>query len=329
MVNVMKKVIVIVVLLCVVSMAQAEKMLVDGIAARVNGDVVTIGEVVRVMMPLQQALVSKYRGEVLREKLQSTYEDSVDSLIERSLILSAYKEQDMKIPEWLVDERVEEVIRDSFKGDRSELMAVLAREHVSFSEWRETWKDRIIIASMRSSFVGQKIKVSPKSIRERYDKDKDKYRQSGKMKLRMIFLRSVGSVASGTAEARAGEVFKKLEAGELFADLAKEYSGGSHAESGGDWGWVEPGTLRKEITDGVSKLKPGAVSGVIETKKGLYIVKVEARKEALSRSFEQVRSEIEDELRRESGKEIYEAWVARLAEDAFIEVSDVDLFSEK
>lgn len=316
-------------LACLAITAAADKILIDGVAARVNGNVITIGEVVRMMTPVQQELVVKYRGDVLIARLKEAYADALNSLIETRLIIDAYNKQDMKIPEWVVEERVEEVIKDNFKGDRSELMAVLARERVSYTEWRERWRERIIVASMRSSYVGQKIKIPPKSVKERFERDSEKYRRPGMVKLRMIFIKCEDPALPASAGAReeAGEVLGKLAAGAMFADVAKAYSDGSKAEEGGDWGWVEPRDLRKEIASAISALEVGSVSGVIETVKGFYIVQVEARKDEVVRSFDDVRAEIEEELLSERGEEIYKAWIERLKADSYVEVVEVDLFS--
>ena len=299
MVNRMKRLLIVVTWVCLVSSVYAKPVMVDGVAARVNSGVITVGEVVRMMMPAQQDLLRQFKGDALTSRLRQLYKDTLSNLIERRVILDAYELQDMKIPEWIVDERVDEVIKNNFKGDRSELMTVLSRERVSFSEWRERWRERMIIASMRSSFVVRNINVPPKEIAARYERDREKYLQPAKVKLRMIFFKT-GDGASALAE----EVLKKLSSGESFADLAQKHSGGNRAESGGDWGWVEPGVLRKEIVTAVSTLDVGAVSGLIDTKKGSYILKLEDRKEEKIQSFDSARVEIEDELRSEQGDKI-------------------------
>lgn len=320
----MKRIMSLVMWVCLVSAAFAEPMMVDGIAARVNSGVITVGEVIRMMMPAQQDLARQFKGEALTSRLRTLYADTLNSLIERKVILDSYEQQDMKIPEWVVDERVDEIVKNNFKGDRSELMTVLSRERVSFAEWRERWRERMIIASMRSSFVVRNINVPPKDIRERYDRDEKKYEQSEKVKLRMIFFRTANE-----SRAAATEVLKQLASGQPFADMARKHSSGSRAASGGDWGWVEPDILRKEIVEAVSKMGVGDMSGVIETKKGLYIVKLEDRNAEMIRSFDSVRAEIEEELRAEDGDKLYKAWVKRLRNDAYIKIADIDLFRDK
>lgn len=308
---------------CLACGARGERILMDGVAARVNGDIITIGDVIMHMSPLQQQLTMMYAGEDLKKKLREAYEETLNSLIEKQLILQAYEEQDMRIPEWLIDERVEEVITESFQGDRSELMAVLARERITYEEWWRQWEERMIVGSMRSSFVGQHVRISPGDIRERYEQDREKYRKPEQVKLRMIYVkREEGSSSSRQAESVLG----RLKRGEDFADVARDVSDGVRAERGGDWDWIEPRMLRREIADVVSVQKKGTLSDVIETDKGYYIALVEDRREAAVLSFEQARDEIEEDLIIERGKKIYDDWIRRLQENSFIEVADLSLF---
>ncbi|OVE76211.1 hypothetical protein BVX97_02135 [bacterium E08(2017)] len=321
-------------LICLALPGLAEKMLIDGVAARINSDIITIGEVARMMLPMQQELVGKYRGDALREKLLELYSDTVNALVERRLIMAAYEEQDMQLPEWVIDERIDEVIRENFRGDKSELMEILAREKMSFEEWRETWRERMGIASMRSSFFGRTINVSPEELVEQYEANREKYLTAGKAKLKMIFLKDDGPVDGADQESRAGLaeaaiVIEKLKKGAAFSDLAREYSDGNRAESGGDWGWVEPGVLRKEIVAAIDGLKEGDVTDPVETKQGVYIVKVEGLKDERIKAYEDVRDKIESELRMKRSEVAYKAWIERLKQDAYIEIADVDLFSSQ
>jgi parvulin-like peptidyl-prolyl isomerase len=83
-----------------------------------------------------------------------------------------------------------------------------------------------------------------------------------------------------TKEARAKieDILKRARAGEDFAALAREYSQdrGSKAE-GGELGWFGRGVMIKPFEDAAFTLKPGEVSGVVETVFGYHIIQVEDR----------------------------------------------------
>jgi parvulin-like peptidyl-prolyl isomerase len=103
-------------------------------------------------------------------------------------------------------------------------------------------------------------------------------------------------------------------------------SDGAKAADGGAWGWVEPKLLRPELAEAVRPLRPGQTSGVVETDDELYIVKVEGRQEDSLIPFAEAQSDIERRLRRERAAEMYDAWIERLKQQAYIKVFDAGLF---
>jgi len=81
------------------------------------------------------------------------------------------------------------------------------------------------------------------------------------------------------SKAKAEEVLAKLRAGGDFAALAKEHSGDpSNKDRGGDLGWFGRGMMVKPFEDAAFALKPGELSGIVETQFGYHIIKLEERR---------------------------------------------------
>jgi peptidyl-prolyl cis-trans isomerase SurA len=298
----------------------SDGILLDGVAAHVNSDVVTIGDVLISLGPTQNRLGSMYRGGELKKKLADAYAEILTSLIDRHLILQSYEKKGLQIPEWIVDRRVREVVRDQFQDDYAGLMGALAEEKITLDEWRQKIRDQIILSSMRGAQVNQHITISPKAMREFYDNNRAKFVEPAEIKLRMIVL------DAKTGRDRANEILKGLKKGDEFAVFAKEHSVGSHAAKGGDWGWVKPGILRRELAEVANKLAVGNLSGAVEVADSLYIIKVDDKRGGGKETFEDAQKTIEMELRREEAEKLYEAWLARLRKVAYIKIFDVDLF---
>jgi foldase protein PrsA len=83
------------------------------------------------------------------------------------------------------------------------------------------------------------------------------------------------------AEKTAKEVLKKLQDGAKFEDLAKEYSADTgSAQKGGDLGWFKKGEMVPEFETAAFSLKKGETSGLVRTKYGYHIIRVDDVKAA-------------------------------------------------
>ncbi|HEX7046724.1 MAG TPA: peptidylprolyl isomerase [Gammaproteobacteria bacterium] len=80
--------------------------------------------------------------------------------------------------------------------------------------------------------------------------------------------------------ALAQEIHKRLEAGEDFAALAKEYSEDpGNAAQGGDLGWQPPGMMVPAFEEVMNSLEPNEISEPFRTQFGIHIVQVLDRRE--------------------------------------------------
>jgi peptidyl-prolyl cis-trans isomerase SurA len=298
----------------------------DGVAAQVGEHVITLGDALAVMEPVQRQLTGSYSGAELRDKLRKAYEAALNSLIERWLILDAYAQGDSKISDKAVDARIQEIVHERFHDDRGELMAILSRERLTFEDWRKEIRDGLVVMAMRRSSVDDKVRVPAADVRAQYETNRAAYRRPEEVKLRMLVLKK-GSSADDTQVKRrqAEDIKKRLAAKEDFAALATSLSEDAKAAEGGDWGWVEPKTLRPELAAAIRELKPGDVSDAVETRDELYIVKLEGRKEEAVASFDDVHADIERKMKQERAQKLYDEWVRQLRDKAYVKVFDIDL----
>lgn len=80
-------------------------------------------------------------------------------------------------------------------------------------------------------------------------------------------------------KAKAEELLAQLRAGSDFAALAKANSvDTSNKERGGDLGWFGRGMMVKPFEDAAFALKPGELSGIVETQFGYHIIKLDERR---------------------------------------------------
>jgi parvulin-like peptidyl-prolyl isomerase len=92
-----------------------------------------------------------------------------------------------------------------------------------------------------------------------------------------------------------------------FAEAAAKSSEHATAASGGDLGWVTRDTLDPKVREAVFQMKPGAISGILETDAGLQLMLVEDHQDASAESYESARANIREYLIGANTQKIVEA----------------------
>ena len=302
------------------AVAAARGAVMDGLAAKVDDECIMIGDVlaeVRRNPAAREQFAAAARD---KAKLTALYQAAIDTLIDRKLILKAAAEKKMEMQEWVIDNRVREIVKENFNGDRNELEAELQKSNTPFEEWRNVIREDLIIAGMRYQIIEKYAQqVSPREMRAEYDAHRARYADEASATVSVILLKPAAE-GQPSVKDRANDILKKLGAPDAdFAALAREYSSDSHAKDGGVWKDVNPDeAFRPEIADEIAKLKVGEHSGLVDLDGWGFIVRKDAESAAKTLSFSEAYDRIMRNVRRDNAAKAYEDWMKRLRAEAFI-----------
>ena len=296
-----------------------EPQVVDGIAAIVNGEVITYSQVRALSAPREKLLRSQLTGKDLENKLLELRQLALKDLIDRRLVIQAFKKESYQIPDHFVDQRMHEIMRDSFGGDRNTFIKTLEAQNYTLGEFKEKEMERMIVAAMRSHNVKTNSIVSPTKIEDYYRKHHEEFTTKEEIKLRLIMISGQKDTASAPAQkALAEEVLGRLASGAEFDRTAQVYSEDSTRDNGGDWGWIERNTLAAPLEKFAFNMPVGRISNIIEYDGNYYILKVEDKRGGTTRSLAEARSDIEKKLLQVEAQGIQERWIASLRAKAYI-----------
>ena len=90
--------------------------------------------------------------------------------------------------------------------------------------------------------------------------------------------------------------------------------------NGGDLGYFTKGQMAKSFEEAAFSLKPGQVSGVVETQFGYHLIKVEDHREARMVTFDTVKEQIRGRLRGEANRLKGEDLIRKIDRDAGMEI---------
>jgi hypothetical protein len=119
----------------------------DGVAAKVNGDLISKAD-------LDEQVDSWFNGSDLTGDQLRTARDerrkvALRALIERELILQAFRNEGEQIPAGMLDMRLDGIIAENYGGDRNAFLSTIKERGVTLEKYRQDIADNWIINHMR------------------------------------------------------------------------------------------------------------------------------------------------------------------------------------
>ncbi len=162
-----------------------------------------------------------------------------------------------------------------------------------------------------------------KQLRAYYESHRDLFTEPEQVRLSMILLKvdpSSPKITWDKAREEAQVLLKRLKGGMAFAQLAQLQSADASAQKGGDLGYVHRGMLPTVAQEAIDKLAPGALSDAVTLLEGVAVFRLEDRKAAQLRQFDDVRQRVADLWRREQSDRHWKEFIAGLRKSAVIKI---------
>ncbi len=142
--------------------------------------------------------------------------------------------------------------------------------------------------------------ISDDAVRNYYSNNIEKY-QNAKVQVAHILLRVKPTTDESTRKAiltTAHEAYSKLQAGESFAEIARQYSEDKvSAAKGGSLGWINEGAVAPEFSEKAFAMQPDTISEPFLTSFGFHILKVLDGPRVVKKPLEAVKGDIRYQLR--------------------------------
>jgi peptidyl-prolyl cis-trans isomerase SurA len=305
------------VILSVAPEAPAESL--DRIVAVVNNDIILYSELqeqIKLMKNINPniALSSPHEQEQLQHQV-----------LERMIADRLAEQEVSRLKINVTDADIEKAVAN-FKRENGfsddQLKYVLQQEGKSIEEFRKGIKKQIERGRLIERVLKSKTVVTDKQIDD-YLKtasvppDTDERRH-----LAVIFLPVQGAGQADEVEALAREIHKRLQQGDDFSRIAREYSRGPAAEEGGDIGFIAAKDLAPPIESATRGLAANEFTAPMKTPQGFYLIKViEVQRDRQVVSSTDARDRARNILFQQEIDRKYEQWIKELTDRAFIKVN--------
>jgi hypothetical protein len=310
----------------------------------INSQVVLGGKVttpVEYFKPMTQALDIKQFKERVKELFEQVLMDSISNIV---LYQYAKRQAGDNIDVGLEQAAQSEYRRFvlSYGGNEAEADEKLAERGLDRKRFMERAKKDILIKSYVTSKLPFDRPITYRELLDGYDRMKDQlFAKDARITFRLIDIQPAKFQMSDPnqnlqrfAEQRAGELIARIEAGEDFGELAKEYSQGPMKAFGGLWRPVQPTSLRAPydvLADAAQKMEQGKIAGPIAVEGHVFIMKLEEKQEAGYEPFGDVQEQVRDQILRERQNKALEPLYTRIRRQAKLGRTDefIDFCLEK
>ncbi len=296
-----------------------EPPLIQGVAAQVEGRVITFEQLRREMAPLVPRLQQEARTkEEFDAKLRELYLDVLQSQIDKVIIVKYFNDKKYQMPQSVIENEFDRILIEDFDNDRSVFLRYVNSQGKNMREFRNDLRERVIVSAMRSFMNKTVSEISPERIEKYYEENRDSFFEEESVKLRLIMLKPIGDESADLMRQQAQKIMGEVAGGMSFEDAARKYSQDSRRSRGGDWGWVEKKDLNKDLAGVAFSLQAGQHSEPVFIGNQVFILYVEDRRPEGVRSLPEVRDQIEDILAGQLSRQVQLEWIEKLRKDAYI-----------
>ena len=287
--------------------------------AVVNGTVINQpefdNEMNRVLERLQRT--GRFPNDLERSQIKKQV---LENLIARELLYQESQTKGIKVDQKEIEAQVT-ALKGRFPSE-VEFKNALSTMNLTEADLRFQFERDLAIRKLLDDQIGDKVAVSEKESKAYYDNNLESFKKPEQVRASHILIKvDPGAEEAKKAEARTKieSVQAKLKKGEDFGALAKEYSEGPSGPKGGDLGFFGRGQMVKPFEEAAFSMKPGQVSGMVETRFGYHLIMVAERTPESTLSYEEVKDRLEQYLKQQKIQEEIAAYVETLKSKAKIE----------
>ena len=255
------------------SAAQAQmlsKQPLDRIVAVAEDDVILQSELDRAVA----SVLAQYQKNPQQLPPRDVLERQVlESLIMLRLQVARAKDTGIRISDADVDQAAQRVAANN-KIELSQLRASLARDGMSYDDFRKSLREQLTVQHMQQRVVQGQANVSDAEVDILLASNSLK---SGEVHLQHILVATPNGADAAqiqSAHDKAEKVKKEIDGGMDFTAAAIRYSSGQDALQGGDLGWRRYDEVPEAFAELVEGMQPGQVSQPLRGPSGFHIVKL-------------------------------------------------------
>jgi len=245
----------------------------DQIVVVVNEDVIT-----KTMMDNR---IEDFRKQLALSKISRVEPETLKKQVLERMIRDTIQLQQAKQLGITVDDlTLNRVLEQLAKSNSMSLEAfrdTIEAEGMNYTRFREQTRDELIIKQLQQRVVASKINVSDQEVQQYIDQNESLDSSKITYHLRHILIATPESATPEDIENARGKadfVYRQIQSGANFEDIAIKESSGRNALQGGDLGDRKANELPQLFVDAVADLRPGETSKPVRSASGFHLLQL-------------------------------------------------------
>jgi parvulin-like peptidyl-prolyl isomerase len=301
----------------------ADVAVVEEIVAKVNGDIITRGDLMHSRIELEGALRQQgVTGDAYKQAVEEHGKDILRERIDQLLLVQKAKDLSINVdPE--LSKYTGELQRQSGIAEPEKFQEYVKQQTgMPFEEWKAEQKNGMLTQRVIRQEVGSKMSLKRDEMEKYYNEHKGEFIREERVFLREILVSTEGKDAAGVAAAqkKANDLVARARKGERFPELARDNSDAVTAKNYGELGGFKKGDLNSAIEKAVWDKDKGAVTDPIRVDGGFEIFKVEDHQKAGQAELDDVENEIQEKLLAPKMQPAVRQFLTDLRAAAFLEI---------
>ncbi len=249
--------------------------LVDRIVAVVNDDIIVYQDLNKMLAPLYEELRRSGRPpEQIQKILYNRRQILLNNLINQKLILQEAKRFGMTVSEKDVDAAIERMKQINQLTDET-LRKALAQQGMTMAEFRNNYREQILIGRIERIEVNSRIVITDDDIRNYYNHHAEEFKGGTEYDLSHLMIEAPSYAPQDERQAALDKMKAALAAlkqGKAFPQVVQRFADPQYAADGGELGRFHLEDLAPRLKNAVAKLAPGQYTPILESTQGYQIL---------------------------------------------------------
>lgn len=318
-----------------------------GFVLMVGGETVTSDEIIEspaelggmFVLPIEyfKPIAQVSELEQFKERVRGQFKEILTTKISSILLYQQAKREVGENIEDALENQAEKALREfvlAFGGDQIKADEALEQKGMNWKSFKEYQKRLILIQWYVTSQLPKNRPVTYRELMDCYNEMKDEYfARPAMIQFRLIDIQPARlkvwapNERHELAKKLASRLLTRIQSGEDFGELVKQYSHGPMREFGGLWQPVQPGSLAAPydmLAAEAENTEPGQIASLVVTPEHVFIMKLEEKQSADYEPFEKMQGQVREKIILDRRNEVFDRVNAGLMQQ--VELSKTDEF---